>query len=90
MSAQAQPMPTADRRPQLALLLALLGIPGSTVAWSLPAGGFWIGVPLAIAAIVIGARSHGDAARTGRRLAVAAIVLAAIEILFMATWTVTG
>ena len=33
--------------PGLALLLALIAIPGSTVAWELPAGGLWIGVPLA-------------------------------------------
>jgi len=30
-------------RPGLALALALLAIPGSTIAWDLPAGGLWIG-----------------------------------------------
>ena len=50
-SATAVPA-SADKRPRLALLLALLAIPGSTIAWSLPMGGFWIGLPLAIAAIV--------------------------------------
>ena len=40
-------------RPGLALLLAVLAIPGTTVAWALPLGGLWIGVPLAVAAIVV-------------------------------------
>jgi len=43
----------ADRRPVFALALALLSIPGSTVAWDLPLGGLWIGLPLATAAILI-------------------------------------
>ena len=64
MSAHAQPLSDDRRQPQLALLLAVLGIPGCTVAWSLPAGGFWIGVPLSVAAIVIGVRGQrpGDGA----------------------------
>ena len=40
--------------PGLALVLALLAVPGSTLAWDLPAGGLWIGLPLAVAAIVLG------------------------------------
>ena len=36
-------------------LLAVLAIPGSTWAWDLPLGGLWIGLPLAVAAIVLGA-----------------------------------
>jgi hypothetical protein len=74
----------ARPRPGLALLLALLGVPGSTIAWALPAGGVWIGVPLAAAAIAIGLRAMPS------RIAVAAIALGAAEILFMATWTVAG
>jgi len=47
------------------LTLALLSVPGSTVAWYLlPAGGLLIGFPLGIAAIVLGARAR-------KRLAVA-------------------
>jgi hypothetical protein len=45
----------ADRPPPgLALVLALLSVPGSTIAWELPAGGLWIGLPLALAAVVLG------------------------------------
>ena len=46
--------------PGLALALALLSIPGSTLAWELPSGGFWIGLPLAVAAIVLAMRAFAD------------------------------
>ena len=79
------------RRPaRLALILALLGLPGSTLAWDLPAGGFWNGKPHAIAAETVAERCLPTADRRGRQLAIAAIVLGAIEILFTAAWTVAG
>ena len=71
--------------PGLALLLALLAVPGSTIAWDLPAGGLWIGLPLAIAAIAIGIRAHRLLG--GSKLAVAAIVIAGLMILQMAIWS---
>jgi hypothetical protein len=68
-------------RPGLALLLAVLSVPGSTIAWELPAGGLWIGLPLGLAAIVIGIRARGGlAGEAGSRMAIAAIVLAALAI----------
>lgn len=70
--------------PGLALLLALLAVPGSTIAWDLPAGGLWIGLPLAIAAIAIGIRAHRLLG--GSKIAVAAIVIAGLMILQMAIW----
>ena len=86
MSASTVALSTPRQRGGLALLLAVLGVPGVTIAWDLPAGGFWIGIPLAVAAIVLSVRAR----RARRRLATAAIVLAVIEILFTATWTVLG
>ena len=83
VSASAVEVPSARHRAGLAMLLAVLGVPGATIAWDLPKGGYWIGIPLAVAALVLGARARG----TSPRLATAAIVLAAIEILFTATWT---
>jgi len=82
MSASTVAIPSSRPRPGLALLFAVLGIPGVTLAWDLPKGGYWIGIPLAVAAIVLGTRGRS----AGPRLAAAAIVLAAIEILFTATW----
>jgi phosphatidylserine synthase len=90
MSATTAVLSDARRRPRLALILALLGLPGSTIAWDLPAGGFWIGMPLAVAAVVVGLRVFSNDTRVGRRMAVAAIAIAAVEILFTATWTVAG
>ena len=79
-------LPSTRRTAGLALILALLALPGSTIAWELPAGGFWIGMPLAFAALALGIRSLPG----GRGPAIAAIVLASVEILFTAIWTVAG
>ena len=86
MSASTAAIPRPQHRAGLALFLAVLGVPGVTIAWDLPHGGFWIGMPLAVAAIVIGVRARHERPR----LAWAAIVLASIEILFTATWTILG
>jgi hypothetical protein len=83
MSSTTARLSAGHNQPRLALALALLGVLGSTIAWDLPAGGYWIGMPLAVAAIVLGLRSRG-------RMAAAAIVLGAIEILFTVAWTVAG
>jgi hypothetical protein len=71
-------------RPGLALVLGLLSLPGSTIAWGLPAGGLWIGLPLGIAAIVLGIRARR--AGVGVGMATAAIVLAGLAIGQMAVW----
>jgi hypothetical protein len=80
--------PQAPPRPLLALILALLAVPGSTVAWELPLGGLWIGLPLAVAAIVLGLRARREGAGTG--LATAAIVIAGLCIAQMVVWTVVS
>jgi hypothetical protein len=78
-------------RPGLALILALLCVPGSTIAWALPAGGLWIGLPLGVAAIAVGvgARRRLDG-EPGSRMALAAIVIAALAIGQMAVYTVVS
>ena len=68
-------------RPSLALVLAILAVPGSTIAWELPAGGFWIGLPLGVAAIVLGLKARGS------KMALAAIVIAGLCLAMMAVWT---
>jgi hypothetical protein len=78
-------------RPGIALVLALLSVPGSTMAWSLPLGGLWIGLPLGVAAIVVGIRARGElAGRPGTGLATAAIVIAALAIGSMAVFMVAS
>jgi hypothetical protein len=75
-------------RPVLALVLALLSVPGSMLTWdTLPGGGFVWGLPLAVAAIVLGiqARKRID---TGRGKALAAIVLGGAMVAIMIAWTI--
>ena len=76
----------ATTRPGLALLLALLAVPGSTWAWDLPLGGLWIGLPLAVAAIALGL--HARRAGSGRVMATAAIVIAGLCIAQMVVYTI--
>jgi hypothetical protein len=77
--------------PWLALLLAVLSVPGSTVAWDLPAGGLWIGLPLAVAAIVLGRRARqARPDGPGRIAATAAIVLAALALGQMVVWVLVS
>jgi Tol biopolymer transport system component len=80
--------PDRDRRPQLALALALLSIPGVTFTWGLPGGGFLTGIPLALAAIVVGLRAR-RAAR-GRMMARVAVAIGALALAFVATWMIAG
>jgi hypothetical protein len=78
-------------RPGLALLLAILSIPGSTVAWDLPAGGLWIGLPLGVAAIVLALRARREHVRgAGSTMAIAALVLAGLALGSMAIWTIVS
>jgi hypothetical protein len=75
-------------RPVLALVLALLSVPGSLMTWDvLPGGGFVWGAPLAIVAIVLGVQARGRSA-DGRGLATAAVAIAAVMLAVMVVWTV--
>jgi hypothetical protein len=85
----AQTRPAVDlaepaSRPLLSFVLGVLAIPGSTLAWDLPLGGLWIGLPLAVAAILIGLRARRAPGKSG--LAIAGIVLASLAILQMVVW----
>lgn len=83
--------PTSKARPGVALALALLAIPGVTIAWDLPHGGFYIGVPLAVAAIVIGLQARARiSGRKGRTMATIAVAIAALALLSVALITVAG
>jgi hypothetical protein len=69
-------------RAGLALLAGVLCIPGSTIAWDLPAGGYWIGMPLAGIAIVLGLLSWPHVTGGRRVMAAAAILLGVAAVLF--------
>lgn len=77
-------------RPGLALLLGVLSIPGTTMVWDLdvPLPGFWIGLPLGVAAIVLARRARQQPlSKAGSGMAVAAIVLATLAIAQMLIYT---
>jgi hypothetical protein len=77
-------------RTHLALILAILCVPGSTVAWDLfDRAGFAIGMPLAIAAIILGVQAR-RASQSGRGLATAAIVLAGAMVALTVVWTLAS
>ena len=77
--------PRAQGRPRPAAVV--VGSTRSTVAWDLPAGGLWIGLPLGVAAIVLGIRARRElAGEAGSRIAIAAIALATLAIGQMVVW----
>jgi hypothetical protein len=84
--------PPASARPGLALALAVLSVPGVVVTWDLvPGGGFTTGVPLGIAAIVVGLQARarlGGAA--GSRMALSAVVVAGLALASVAFFTIAG
>jgi hypothetical protein len=83
--------PTKRARPALALALAVLAVPGVTIAWDLPHGGFYMGVPLAVAAIVIGLQARARlSGGKGRIMATIAVAIAALALLSVALITATG
>ncbi len=85
LSPPADQIVRGQPRPRLALLLALLAIPGSTVAWDLPASGLWIGLPLAAAAIALGLRTRRELG-TAPPMVVAAVAIGALAIAQMVVY----
>jgi len=84
---------TTRARPGLALLLALLSVPGTTMVWDLdvPLPGFWIGGPLGAAAILLAVRARREPiSKGGRIMARAAIALAALALGQMIIWTLVS
>lgn len=73
----------------LALALAILSLPGSMLPWDwFTAGGLVIGVPLALAGLVLGVRARRAAApgRPAARIALAAVVLSVAVLLIPVVW----
>jgi hypothetical protein len=79
--------------PYLALALAILSLPGSILPWDwFPAGGIVIGVPLALAGLVLGLRARRDPAATtsGRRMGTAAAAVAVAVLVIPVVWTIAS
>ena len=84
--------PPAPARPGLALILALLSVPGVVITWDVvPGGGFTTGVPLGIAAIVIGLQARARlGGAPGARMALSAIIVAGLAVLSVAFFLIVG
>ena len=79
--------------PHLALALAILSLPGSILPWDwFAAGGIVIGVPLALAGLVLGLRARRDPAATtsGRRMGTAAAAVAVAVLLIPVVWIIVS
>lgn len=78
-------------RPGLALGLALLSIPGVTIAWDIGAVGGIIGVAVAVAAVVVGLQARSRlAGAPGTRMATVAIGIAALGLLSVVFFLLAG
>lgn len=85
-SRQSVDLSAAPGRPGLALILALISVPGSMLTWdTLPGGGYLFGAPFAIAAIYLGAQAQRNPETSGGK-AVAAIVIGAAMLVMMFAW----
>jgi hypothetical protein len=83
------PRPTA--RPGLALGLALLSIPGVTIAWDIGAVGGVIGVAVGIAAVVVGLQARAAlAGAKGTTMATVAIAIATLGLLSVVLFLLVG
>lgn len=85
-SATGRPVDLDARRDHstIALVLALLSVPGSILTWDvLPGGGFVWGAPVAVAAVVLGVRSW----RASRGKSLAVVVIAGAMIAMTVVWT---
>ena len=75
----------------LVLVLGILTVFGSTVAWDLPLGGLWIGLPLGLVTLKLGANVRREETAAGpRRMATAGVVLAVLSLAQMAVWTLVS
>lgn len=75
--------------PLIALLLGILSLPGSWFTWGwFDGGGFVIGLPLAIAAIVVGLRARTRTTGGERAMSTAGVVLGGCAVLIPVVWMI--
>jgi hypothetical protein len=83
--------PQSRAHPRLALALALLSIPGVTVAWDIGTIGGPIGVAVAIAAVALGLQSRSRlAGAKGTLMANVAIGIASAALLSVVVFLIIG
>ena len=83
--------PQTPARPRLALALALLSIPGVTIAWDIGAIAGGIGVAVGIAAVIVGVQARSRlAGAAGTRMASVAVGIAALGLLSVVFFLIAG
>jgi hypothetical protein len=83
--------PAARARPGLALVLALLSVPGVTISWDLSAVAGFAGTAVGIAAIVLGLQARSRlAGGKGARMATVAVAVAALAVLSVVFFLIVG
>jgi hypothetical protein len=82
---------TSSKLPFVALVLGILSVPGSILTWDsgLPGEGFVWGLPVAIAAVVVGFVALRGSA-TARWAAYVGLLLGAAMALMIVGWTAFG
>lgn len=83
--------PDAPARPGLALVLALISIPGVTIAWDISGIAGFAGTGVGIAAIVLGLQARSRlAGASGTRMATVAVAVAALAVLSVVVFLIVG
>jgi hypothetical protein len=83
--------PGAPARPALALALALLSVPGVTIAWDVSGVAGFAGTGVGIAAIVVGLQARARlAGAKGTRMATVAIAVATLAVLSVVFFLIVG
>jgi hypothetical protein len=84
-------VPSAPARPGLALALALVSVPGVTIAWDLSALAGFTGTAAGIAAIVVGLQARSRlAGAQGTRMATVAVAVATLAVLSVVFFLIVG
>jgi hypothetical protein len=83
--------PDAPARPGLALALALISIPGVTIAWDVSGILGFAGTGVGIAAIVVGLQARSRlAGAAGTRMATVAVAVATLAVLSVVMFLIVG
>jgi hypothetical protein len=83
--------PSAPARPGLALALALVSVPGVTIAWDVSGIAGIAGTGVGIAAIVVGLQARARlAGANGTRMATVAIAVATLAVLSVVFFLIVG
>ena len=83
--------PNPDAKPGLALALALISIPGVTIAWDIAVAAGLVGTAIGVAAVVLGLQSRARlSGAKGTTMATVAVVIAGLGLLSVVLFLAVG